>query len=63
VANWNKQPSELEKTASSNDVIMDIRHKKYIVEGVQFHLGSIMIDVGHNILSNFLNYSEGVWKK
>jgi anthranilate synthase/aminodeoxychorismate synthase-like glutamine amidotransferase len=63
VVNWDKQPSELEKTASSNDVITGIRHKKYIVEGVQFHPESIMTDVGHNILSNFLNYSEGVWKK
>ena len=61
VVNWDKQPSELEKTASSNDVIMGIRHKKYIVEGVQFHPESIMTDVGHNILSNFLNYTEGVW--
>ena len=63
VVNWNKLPSELEKTAISNGVIMGIRHKKYVVEGVQFHPESIMTDVGHNILSNFLKYTGGVWKK
>jgi anthranilate synthase/aminodeoxychorismate synthase-like glutamine amidotransferase len=63
VVNWDKQPSELEKTASSNAVIMGIRHKKYVVEGVQFHPESIMTEVGHNLLSNFLIYKEGVWPK
>jgi anthranilate synthase/aminodeoxychorismate synthase-like glutamine amidotransferase len=63
VVNWDNQPSELEKTATSNGVIMGIRHKKYVVEGVQFHPESIMTDVGHNILNNFLNYTGGVWQK
>jgi anthranilate/para-aminobenzoate synthase component II len=63
VVNWDKLPVELEKTASSNDVIMGIRHKRYVVEGVQFHPESIMTDVGHSILNNFLKYTAGVWPK
>ena len=63
VVNWDNQPSELEKTATSNGVIMGIRHKEYVVEGVQFHPESIMTDVGHSILSNFLQYTRGLWEK
>jgi len=32
-----------------------------VVEGVQFHPESIMTDVGHVVLSNFLKYTRGVW--
>ena len=63
VVNWDKPPVGLEKTATANGVIMGIRHKKYVVEGVQFHPESIMTDMGHNVLSNFLQYTGGVWKK
>jgi anthranilate synthase/aminodeoxychorismate synthase-like glutamine amidotransferase len=62
VVNWDKLPVELENTATSNGVIMGIRHKKFVVEGVQFHPESIMTDVGHDILSNFLKYTGGLWE-
>jgi anthranilate/para-aminobenzoate synthase component II len=42
---------------------MGIRHTKYVVEGVQFHPESIMTDVGHTVLANFLAYREPVWPK
>ncbi len=37
------------------DEIMGVRHKKYAVEGVQFHPESILTQHGHDMLKNFLN--------
>ena len=54
--------SILELTAvTSDNVVMGIRHRDYVVEGVQFHPESIMTDVGHGVLSNFLSYLEPRW--
>jgi len=51
--------SELEVTARTEDgVIMGIRHKRYIIEGVQFHPESIMTKEGHRILYNFLQFKN-----
>ncbi len=62
VVKWDVFPSVLELTASTSDgVIMGIRHKDYVVEGVQFHPESIMTEVGHNVLRNFLSYLEPRW--
>ena len=64
VVDWERRPLELEATATTADgVIMGIRHRKYVVEGVQFHPESIMTDVGHVVLSNFLKYTQGVWTR
>jgi len=49
-------PSSLEISAKTGDrVIMGVRNRRDIVEGVQFHPESIMTPTGHNILFNFLN--------
>lgn len=62
VVTWEKPLVELEATAYTADgVIMGIRHKQYIVEGVQFHPESIMTGVGHTMLTNFLAYTGPVW--
>jgi len=46
---------ELEVTAESDSgVIMGVKHKRYAVEGVQFHPESILTSVGKDILRNFL---------
>ncbi len=57
-------PGELELTARTGDgIIMGVRHKEYVVEGVQFHPESIMTDVGHKLLANFLKYLQPEWPK
>lgn len=38
--------------------IMAIRHKKFVLEGVQFHPESILTKEGKNILKNFLDIAK-----
>ena len=48
-------PAALEVTAKTEDgVVMGVRNRRDMVEGVQFHPESIMTPQGHDILSNFL---------
>ena len=49
-------PDCLEVTAwTPNGIVMGLRHRRYPVEGVQFHPESIMTEVGKDLLRNFLN--------
>ena len=55
-------PNMLELTAvTSEGVVMGVRHREYVIEGVQFHPESIMTGAGHDILKNFLSYSDPKW--
>lgn len=57
-------PDCLEVSAwTESGVIMGVRHRELAVEGIQFHPESILTDVGHAILSNFLNISQPLWSK
>ncbi|KAL8894823.1 MAG: hypothetical protein Q9207_008401 [Kuettlingeria erythrocarpa] len=42
-------------------IIMGIRHKKYVVEGVQFHPESILTEAGRSMFQNFLKMEGGTW--
>jgi len=62
IVQWDECSPVIETTASTSDgVIMGIRHKEYVVEGVQFHPESIMTDTGHAVLRNFLSYQQPEW--
>jgi para-aminobenzoate synthetase component 2 len=52
-------PASLEVSAWTEDgVIMGVRNRRDVVEGIQFHPESIMTPSGHDILTNFLNLAR-----
>ncbi len=59
-------PDCLELTAwtqhedGSVDEIMGVRHRDYMIEGVQFHPESILSEQGHEMLANFLKQQGGL---
>lgn len=46
---------EVIATAEDDGEIMAVRHKDYLIEGVQFHPESIMTEDGKKILGNFVS--------
>lgn len=51
-----KVPDELEVSAKTDsNIVMGVRHKKFFVEGVQFHPESILTPTGSLIIKNLLS--------
>ena len=57
VADQNTVPPNLEVTARALDdgEIMGIRHRQYLIEGVQFHPESVLTGEGRRMLLNFIS--------
>lgn len=56
VVDRNTIPDCLHISCETEDgVIMGLRHKGYLIEGIQFHPEAEMTDCGHEILSNYIN--------
>lgn len=52
----NSVPPVLEISATTSDgLVLGLRHREFICEGVQFHPESIMTGEGRKLLRNFLN--------
>ncbi len=57
-------PSCLEISAwTDQDEIMGLRHKEFVLEGVQFHPESILTEQGIDILSNFVKLAFNCGKE
>ena len=55
-------PAELEISAWTTEkdgsrTIMGLRHRRYAIEGVQFHPESVLTDAGKKLVENFLKVS------
>jgi anthranilate synthase/aminodeoxychorismate synthase-like glutamine amidotransferase len=60
VVEENSLPDELEVSAYTTEsdgsrVIMGLRHRRFSIEGVQFHPESVLTSDGKKLISNFLN--------
>lgn len=59
IAEESSLPDCLEVSARTEDgTVMGVRHKQYLMEGVQFHPESILTTEGKNLLKNFIALTE-----
>ncbi|QIW96136.1 hypothetical protein AMS68_001654 [Peltaster fructicola] len=58
VSSWLSTEASTEK-----GIIMGVRHKQFVIEGVQFHPESILTAEGRVMLRNFLRMQGGTWSE
>ncbi|MDY5213536.1 anthranilate synthase component II [Intestinibacter sp.] len=52
-------PDDLEISAETKEgEIMGLRHKNYMIEGVQFHPEAVLTECGHELLQNFITLAR-----
>lgn len=52
-------PAELEITAETSEgEVMGVRHREYLLEGIQFHPESVLTPQGKRILRNFIDLAK-----
>ncbi|KAJ3324932.1 bifunctional tryptophan synthase trp1 [Boothiomyces sp. JEL0866] len=60
----NTLPKELKVTSwTESGIIMGVRHKIYVMEGVQYHPESIASEEGEKMFANFLSWEGGLWSE
>ncbi|KAI9202186.1 indole-3-glycerol phosphate synthase-domain-containing protein [Polychytrium aggregatum] len=53
---------QLEITSwTANGLVMGVRHRHYVMEGVQYHPESIASEAGKTMFANFLKWEGGTW--
>jgi anthranilate synthase/aminodeoxychorismate synthase-like glutamine amidotransferase len=57
-------PADLEVTARSEDgEVMGVRHRRYVIEGIQYHPEAVMSANGKSQLANFLQMVDDYQRK
>jgi anthranilate synthase component 2/para-aminobenzoate synthetase component 2 len=49
--------------ATADGDIMGVRHKRFVIEGVQFHPESVLTPAGYDMIGRFLSISSPVWNE
>jgi len=55
--------SVIVSAATADGDIMGVRHKRFVIEGVQFHPESVLTPAGYDMIGRFLSISSPVWNE